>query len=348
MSGRLWMLITLFLVCITASVSDIRTGKIYNKHLFYGGIIGAAGVLWYYFIHPYYVFPFLINLFMEAIIAFLLFEFKIWGAGDAKLWILFGFLFPFGDYYWHEYLLFPSLYILMFIFIVAYFYVLIETIVLAGKRRNDAKNEKKRNKPPGLIMILKNSVFYFFAIRIIYRICMFVFQEYYYANQIFFVLVGILLTSYLLNLRVNRTFKRVTIIAGACLWGYDMVTVLSAQRIQRIDILSLMITVVVMILKDGMAKYNYETIPTNQVKSGMILALSTVMQFKQSRVKGLPLFTDESTKSRITLEETEAIRRWEKSKNGEGNITIVKYLPFGIFMTIGLIVYIIWNCWWGL
>ena len=88
-------------------------------------------------------------------------------------------------------------------------------------------------------------------------------------------------------------------------------------------------------------KYNYEWIPTSEVKEGMILSYFAVQQFVNSRVKGLPKETDETTKSRISAEEAAAVRRWETSKYGQEKIMVVRYIPFAIFILIGVITYLI-------
>ena len=73
----------------------------------------------------------------------------------------------------------------------------------------------------------------------------------------------------------------------------------------------------------------------------MILSYFAVQQFYGSRVKGLPQTTDETTKSRITEEEAQAILRWEKSKYGQEQIMVVRYIPFAVFILIGIVTYMI-------
>ena len=88
-------------------------------------------------------------------------------------------------------------------------------------------------------------------------------------------------------------------------------------------------------------RYNYCKIATKDVRENMILSFIAVQQFSASRIKGLPKYTDESTKSRINEEEAEAIRRWEGSKYGQKEIIIVRHLPFAIFILIGVVTYTI-------
>ena len=342
---EIWMLVILGLSCIIASVSDLKDGKIYNKYLCYGALLGAAGVLRYYYINRGLLLPFLFNLLIETVLAFLFFKMKIWGAGDAKLWMLICFLYPFARYYTYDYLLFPSLYILMFMFIIAYVYVVTETIYIKVSQHNKQKEKIDRNDH--LAETIINFAFVFFFIRIVYRICMLFFKEYYYANSILFVLFGLILSMYLYNVFFCKKIKAALIILGLIMIGVDVITENSLNTVHSFDFLSLAITAIVLISRDAMVKYNYEIVSTDSVKAGMILSYATVMEFKKSRVHGLPQFTDESAKYRISQTEAEAIKRWSKSKYGRETIVTVKFLPFGIFMAFGVVTYFIWSRWWG-
>ena len=71
----------------------------------------------------------------------------------------------------------------------------------------------------------------------------------------------------------------------------------------------------------------------------MVLSYMTVSSFLKSKVKGLPKYTLESIRTRITSEEAESIRRWKKSKYGKDTIIIVRKIPFAIFICIGFITF---------
>ena len=73
----------------------------------------------------------------------------------------------------------------------------------------------------------------------------------------------------------------------------------------------------------------------------MILSYATVMKFNSSRVVGLPKTTYEDMRSRLNDEEVDAIKRWRISKNGCEKITIVRKMPFAIFIVLGEIIFFI-------
>ena len=103
---------------------------------------------------------------------------------------------------------------------------------------------------------------------------------------------------------------------------------------------SIIIVAVVMIFREIADKYNYKEIKTDDIKEGQILSFKTVLCFNASKVKGLPITTTEDFRSRITSEQAESIKKWKNSKNGQDTITIVRKLPFAIFITIGTIAFV--------
>ena len=87
--------------------------------------------------------------------------------------------------------------------------------------------------------------------------------------------------------------------------------------------------------------YNYKTIRVEELREGMILSRASSIWMQKSKVKGLPAISDESLKCRLKSSEIESIRRWKKSKYGLENIVVVRKIPFAIFITIGLGLYLV-------
>ena len=85
----------------------------------------------------------MINLFISGIIAFLFFCFKIWAAGDAKLFLAIILMIPYEIYEVEKSNIFPALYLLILIFSVAFIYVVIETIYLLIKDEEKIKKIKR-------------------------------------------------------------------------------------------------------------------------------------------------------------------------------------------------------------
>lgn len=73
----------------------------------------------------------------------------------------------------------------------------------------------------------------------------------------------------------------------------------------------------------------------------MILSSVSTMMMSSSKVKGLPGISSESLKDRLTEDEAESVRRWGKTKNGQETVTILKKIPFALFLVLGFFVYLI-------
>jgi hypothetical protein len=142
---------------------------------------------------------------------------------------------------------------------------------------------------------------------------------------------------------VKKVYKSLVILVGSTLFLINLIKSAESRIDPAKDFIIIFVSVTFIFIRKGLAKYNYQEVLVKDLKKGMILSVSTIIDLNKSKVKGLPQITDESTKYRITQEEVNAIQKWEKSKKGKNSIIIVKYLPFAIFMSLGIIVYRIWR-----
>ena len=88
----------------------------------------------------------------------------------------------------------------------------------------------------------------------------------------------------------------------------------------------------------------YEDIEIADLKKGMILTTFSSMLMQKSITKGLPAVSHEDLRSRLTEQEIESIKLWAKATKIR-SLTIVKKIPFAIFISIGLFFYCIM---WGI
>ena len=87
----------------------------------------------------------------------------------------------------------------------------------------------------------------------------------------------------------------------------------------------------------------YEEIAVADLKAGMILATFSSLLMQSSVTKGLPGVSTEDLKSRLTNEEIESIRIWAKATRTT-SLTIVKKIPFAVFISVGFLAYgILWS-----
>jgi preflagellin peptidase FlaK len=84
----------------------------------------------------------------------------------------------------------------------------------------------------------------------------------------------------------------------------------------------------------------YESIPVSELQPGMILSTFSSVLMQGSRVRGLPGISNEDLRNRLSVEEIDSIQRWAKSREVE-QVSIVKKIPFALFITLGYVSYFI-------
>lgn len=143
-------------VGILTSYEDLKNKKIKNKQIFIGLIYSLAIYLFFFLIYVlitrrntastlgYFAFYLLanfdrwcINLAVSIVIAYLLWHFNMWGAGDAKLFICYSALIPLGQYsrvYFNYY--FASFFLLISIFLPFTVYLFLKSTIYSIKKFN--------------------------------------------------------------------------------------------------------------------------------------------------------------------------------------------------------------------
>lgn len=319
---------------VVSSITDFCSGKIYNRILSVATVIGGIAVIGYLLMSENCIWRYSLNLLAGFILGYSFYRQKVWGAGDAKLWILIVFLFPYHQYFRNEYMLFPSVYILMTIFLMAYGYVIIESLFCVtrkGKRDINTSNKFITKE------ILFQWIFSFLLVSIISKVLQIILMEYFFQNQIFFSVIFLVFIQWLSNKKIVG--KEICTFALGLIY-FTMECFNRGADPRQYLINGIIVFTVLLIGRFG-AKYNYKEIATNEVKEGMIMSQIAVLSFQASRVKKLPVSTDETTKSRITKEEAEAIRRWKDSKYGKESVVIISILPFAVFELVGTFIYLV-------
>jgi len=114
------------------SYEDIRYGKIKNKWIL-SGLIGGIlifllGISLGIIDNWAYIQKVIINTFIALVVGYLMWQYKLWAAGDAKLFALYAFLVPL-NYYSNWYLeYFPSFVLLVNTFLLALCFLLAKAI----------------------------------------------------------------------------------------------------------------------------------------------------------------------------------------------------------------------------
>ena len=99
--------------------------------------------------------------------------------------------------------------------------------------------------------------------------------------------------------------------------------------------------VLLMLFRSSAEKYNYKVVDVSELKPGMILSIASVLSFAGSKTQGLPTFSTEDLKSRLSAEEVENIKLWSKEKAGRDSVIVVRKIPFVLFIAVGTMAFMV-------
>lgn len=134
----LFFLLPLFLVGGMASYSDIKYGKIKNRHILFG-LVYILGLYLFLFVYGWsflrqsanltYLGELLANATIAIIFGYILWYFNLWAAGDAKLFLLYALLVPL-EIYGKDYIsFFPSASLLIDTFFLICLFFLVTILI---------------------------------------------------------------------------------------------------------------------------------------------------------------------------------------------------------------------------
>lgn len=329
------LLLTIMIVtCIYSSLTDLRNGIILNKVLISAALLSIVLDLFYYGLYANEYFKvYILNVLVITFISIAFYGFNFWAAGDCKLLILIVLSFPGRLYKGNtSQEVFPSIYILIFGFSIAFLYVICESVILGIKSKDILKIHKLKLNVKEFIK--QYYICSAFIISINYLLHMFA-AEFYQNNQSVVLLFEFLIC--LCICKISSRFSKSLIVSATVL----MIILLIHNGIFNFNIKNFGYLFLILLIKTFADKYNYKSVPIEKVKKGMIMSYSTIMLFTISKIKGLPSTTTEDMRSRISQEDVESIRRWKLSKYGNNEILIVRKLPFAIFLSLGVLSFLV-------
>ena len=328
------MLATLIVTCIYVTITDLKSGLIQNKVILSSTIVAVVlnSIYFIFFAEDLFV-AYCTNVGIMALISIIFYALHIWAAGDSKLLILTIMLIPTRLYFKGDIVSATTVIIIM-IFSFAYIYTIAESIYIGIKERNLFKVEKFK---ADIKSMLKQYIKCTCLVMLFNFLFNLILPEFYSSNSELVMILNMIIVLLSYNLKFFDRLVWLTILSVLTAILYFINYGFSADFNFKIYVL----VALVLILRVLSEKYNYMTISTNSVKKGMVISYSTIMFFIPSKIKGLPKSTTEDIRSRISEEEAESIRRWENSKHGQKEITIVRKIPFAIFISLGAIVYVI-------
>lgn len=327
----------LIICCILATKTDLQHGTISNKLVVVFGIMGILlDVISIFVSSPDENILFLQNALSLIVISFILYFLKIWAGGDCKLLIVVALLFP-SSLYWRLSLTqFTLWYTLGFMFGTGLLYLMTESIILWLREEREG--------------FLKD-FFWRFIVSIKYYVKALVFLSgfsHIYLKFVYphFHLPTIIYTSicivYIWILNRCHFFDS-KIILGLLVFFDVAMTLITGNITLSTMWEAYLITVSFMIIRIFINRYNYKIIDAVDIEKGMILSRMSSLVMQNSTIKGLPDISDESLRSRITSEEVASVIRWSKTKNGYKQIVIVRKMPFAVFISCGVLMYLLFR-----
>ncbi len=326
-------IICLVLLCTIGSFTDIKQGIIKNKFIivFLCSAVLLNMLSWVFYERSI-VCEQVINIIIVNAISLILYVFHIWAGGDCKLLFAISMLVPFNTYIGIKNM-WASLSILMCMsFGISYVYLIFDSVKCSIRHKKCYSKQEMLQK-------IKNSIVKW-AICVVYiTLIDTVIIKFFSGLPSWFIVVinicGVLIISSIKALCNKYIIILTTIV------GITLKVAFGQQLFDKFSLLSYFVVILSIALKTFIDEYNYNIIETSQVKKGMILSLVTTIQFANSKVKGLPQQSSENLKSRLSEDEVEAIKKWEKSKYGSSTIQIVRKIPFAVFISLGAVSYIV-------
>ena len=325
-----WILCgNILIIGFICSVSDIRQNIISNRWIALGiciSLIFQVFSIWNNRVSnlPYWI----IIIFISCLISFIIYAGGYWAAGDVKFYIMMVLSVPawiFEDTY--DAAIIPYIYV----FLLAAIYFVIDTV---NHRLKKAERYSMEH------ITLKDITGYFktmVCISVWRRIVFLLFPSFCQTNPLILVVLQFVMVV---------QFKRYHTLQSNILLGihvlFWLITVIVDGAYFSVDaIRSWIIIAVVLLSEKEAASYNYTTIKTSEVKKGTVLSYSSIMMMQKSRIKNLPRRVGEDLTAKLTEEEATAVKRWAASPNGQENVVIVRKIPFGVFIWLGFIFFLV-------
>lgn len=324
------------------SYSDIKYKKAFNKQVFIFLVAGVGVQICCMILDVSVWYSTILNCGLTILLSILFYALRIWAAGDSKLFIAMILLIPYPLYMVENGIFFPAFFVLEFIFTLAVAYILIESIILLCLECTEKKSMHLKRFLPDFS---RESIVSWITAFLLTDTCDVLLFSYgnkvLIENTYLFIVINILLV-----ITVLSTFSSInTKISISCtLIAIRIVLSLRLGIVfSKISIWTIVIVTITMIIRNFTSQYNYRTIPVSKLEVGDVLAKSSVIFMIPSAVKGLPKFTDETTRCRLNEKEVDAVKRWEHSKYGKSTVTIVRTVPFAPFILGGTLLYFVYQ-----
>ena len=321
-------------LCVYATITDIKRGQISNKLIMVFLIIGALIDFVFYKANSFLIQTFLINVAIMIIVSLLLYLTHIWAAGDSKLVIAISILYPIRFTISNAGFLLEVL-IPAYAFVFSFLFLIGDSIYQTIKRKESLSINE-------IIAKVKRNIWSYLAscIYVLTFLKAEILLENFYDLKLGYwkILLNICLLAIISSVKILKN-RYVVIGVGATSIVLSLISGVWEINLQRLGYYALV--VILMIVKSYIEQYNYEEINVNDLKKGQILSTGSSILINRYKAENLPGISTEDMRSRLTDAEVAVVKELAKKKKDLRIITIVRKIPFAIFVSIGTIVFFI-------
>ncbi|MFA7101087.1 MAG: hypothetical protein WC196_04955 [Bacilli bacterium] len=324
-------------MCVICSISDIKEGIIRNKTLLLFAVLAVIFDCIYYIVFVQDLFlDFLPNILIIAIISLYLFYSHSFAGGDCKMVIALALLYPARLYVPYGTGIITLYFALGFAVIAGFIYLLLDSIKALVTKKVVITKVYVKNMIFNFLKSYVSAMGYILLINFILAICS--------ANgldiNIWFSRLLCLLVAWCIG-KFPALSRKVFIISA-----YSLVILLSLifKTFQlSFNLESYLLILGLLFCQITIRSTIYENTKVENLKKGMILSKLSSALMQKSITKGLPRVSTENLKSRLSCEQVESVKIWARATH-IAEISVVKKIPFAIFISIGFLSYlIIWS-----
>ena len=323
------ILFLILVILIIGTYTDLKYGIIPNKLIFPCIIFGVI-----YKLFTSISINLLGSIVLASVVSLILFYLKIWAGGDCKLYLAIILLMPNSiiesTFYGISYIV----WIPILAFLIGYFYIIGDSFYqkLKQHKKNNNLHTKAKNdfiryiKYYVVIIFINycmNNLFKYLNIQLntwMYMIISFgliyMFIKIKILEEKFFILFVIFIDIYIGVINLNLLFN----IKQLLIW---LAIIISS------------------LLKHFNNDYNYEEIVIEQLKPGMILSTTSSYIFFNDKLSKYKRISDETLRSRLTESDITQIKEVSSKRDYIKTITIMKKIPFALFISLSVIVVIL-------
>lgn len=321
-------------LCFYATITDLKRGQISNKLLALFLAMGIVIDLIYYYANAFLLQTFVINVGLMIIASLLLYFTHIWAAGDSKLVIVISILYPVRFTISNSGFLLEVL-IPAYAFVCSFVFLIADSVYQTVRRKESLSVET-------ILLKVKKNIWSYLAsciyVLTFLKIEILIENNYDMKLGLWKILLNISFLAIISAVRVLKN-KYVVFFVAVVSISVSAISGIWEINLQRIGYYALV--VLLMIIKSYIEQYNYEDIDVNELKPGQILSMGSSIVINQYKMDNLPNISTEDMRSRLTDTEVDAVKLLAERKKDLKYITIVRKIPFAIFISIGTIVFFV-------